>query len=182
MKLLIFSDIHGSLPAARLIARICAARSPEAVLLLGDILYHGPRNPLPEGYDPKGVVETLTPLAPRIIAVQGNCDSEVDAMVLPFPIAPAFIWVLNNGLRIFATHGHIFGPDAMPPLQQGDMLLFGHTHVPLARATPEGILLGNPGSLSLPKEGFPPCYALLEDGIFTVFTDKDEPFLQMPCC
>ena len=181
MKLLIFSDIHGSLPAARRITALHAAHAPEAVLILGDILYHGPRNPLPEEYNPKAVAEILTPLSSRIIAVRGNCDSDVDAMVLPFPIAPEFIWILDNGLRIFATHGHIFSPSALPALHQGDVLLFGHTHIPLARTTREGVHLGNPGSLALPKEDSPPCYGVLENGVFTVFTDQNEVFLQLDC-
>lgn len=185
MKLLIVSDIHGSLPVAERIAALAEIHRPEAILLLGDILYHGPRNPLPEGYAPKAAAEAMVPLASRIIAVKGNCDSEVDAMVLPFPQATGFCWVLagspSRNIRIFATHGHIYGPHNMPPLLPGDVLLYGHTHVPKAETSPEGIHICNPGSLALPKEGHPPCYGVFDKGVFSVFTDRDELYLRNNC-
>lgn len=185
MNLLVFSDIHGSLPVAQRIVDLTRMHRPEAIVLLGDILYHGPRNPLPEGYDPKAVVEALSPLAPRIIAIQGNCDSEVDAMVLPFPLASDFSWIFheNEGcaLRIFATHGHIRGPHNMPPLIEGDALLYGHTHVPKAECNADGIYICNPGSLALPKEDHPSCYGIFADGAFSVYTDTDELYLQIGC-
>lgn len=181
MKLLICSDLHGSLPMARLMLDLADRLRPEAVLLLGDVLYHGPRNPQPEGYAPKAAAEALTPLAPRLIALKGNCDSEVDETVLPFPLAPGFVWVLADGLRVCAVHGHIWGPHALPPLLPGDVLLSGHTHIPAAATTPDGIHLCNPGSLSLPKEGYPPSYGVLEEGIFRVFTTLDAPYLELDC-
>ena len=181
MKLLVFSDIHGSMPAARRVLALTAEHTPAAVILLGDILYHGPRNPLPEGYSPREVAAVLAPLAGRIVAVKGNCDSDVDAMVLPFPLSSDFSWILDGSLRIFATHGHVHGPDNPPPLEEGDVLLFGHTHVPMARTTAAGIHLCNPGSLAMPKEDHPACYGLFEDGVFSVFTDENELYLQLDC-
>lgn len=181
MKLLVFSDIHGSLPAAKRLLSLVIDRDPAAVILLGDILYHGPRNPLPEGYAPAETAAALTPLAGKIIAVRGNCDSEVDAMVLPFPLASDFAWVMDGGRRIFATHGHTHGPENLPPLEEGDALLFGHTHVPMARTTPAGIHLCNPGSIAMPKEDHPACYGLFEDGVFSVLTLENELYLQLDC-
>ncbi len=181
MKMLIFSDIHGSLPAARFMADRTRREKPDAVLLLGDILYHGPRNPLPQGYDPKAAAGALSPLKSRIVAIAGNCDSEVDATMLSFPLSSGFSWIMTDGLRIFATHGHRHTPDALPPLEEGDIFLFGHTHVPMAATTSKGIHLCNPGSLSLPKEGHPPCYGMFEKGLFSVFTDQDELYLQLDC-
>lgn len=185
MKLLIFSDIHGSLPVAKRILALVETHDPVAVLILGDVLYHGPRNPQPSGYAPKAVAEALSPLASRIIAIRGNCDSEVDAMVLPFPLAAPFSWLLHEcpgkPLRVFATHGHIFGPQNIPPLQAGDLLLYGHTHVPEAETNTQGIHICNPGSLSLPKQGHPPCYGLLENGVFSALTDNGETYLRLDC-
>ncbi len=181
MKLLVFSDIHGALPVARLMADLTRRHNPDAVLVLGDILYHGPRNPLPDGYDPKATAGALAPLKSRIIALNGNCDSEVDAAVLPFPLASDFIWIVQPGLRIFATHGHKHTPEDLPPLEEGDIFLSGHTHVPTAQTTTKGIHLCNPGSLALPKEGHPPCYGMFENGIFSVFTQEDELYLQLDC-
>ena len=160
---------------------LAAQHKPDAVLLLGDILYHGPRNPLPESYAPKEAATALAPLARRIIAVQGNCDCEVDAMVLPFPLASGFSWILDGPLRIFATHGHIYNPENLPPLEEGDVLLFGHTHVPMARTTAAGVHLCNPGSLSMPKEDHPACYGLFEEGVFSVLTLENELYLQLDC-
>lgn len=185
MKLLVFSDIHGSLPAAKRILALAAKHDPPVVLLLGDVLYHGPRNPQPEGYAPKETAEALAPLAQKIVAIKGNCDSEVDAMVLPFPLAEPFSWLLHETpgglLRIFATHGHIYGSHHYPPLQKGDVLLYGHTHAPRAERGENGVCLCNPGSLSLPKEESPPCYGIFEAGRFSVLTDKDELYLQLDC-
>lgn len=185
MKLLVFSDIHGSLPVAECVLDLASRHDPEVILVLGDVLYHGPRNPLPVGYSPKSVAEALAPLAPRIIAVRGNCDSDVDAMVLPFSFAEPFTWVLQEKagtvLRIFATHGHIFGPHNMPPLLDGDVLLYGHTHVPKAEKNAGGIRICNPGSLALPKEGHPPCYGIFENGLFSVLTKNDDLYLQLDC-
>ena len=181
MKILIFSDIHGSAPAARLALEQFRQRGAEYLVLLGDTLYHGPRNPLPEGYDPAAVAELFAPVSTRIMAVRGNCDSDVDAMVLPFPLANDFFWVLDSGLRICATHGHIYSPQSPPPLDESDVLLSGHTHIPTAATTTQGVHLCNPGSPALPKDGHPPCYGWFEHATFSVFTTAGELYLKLDC-
>lgn len=181
MRLLVVSDIHGSLAAARIAMDAFRARHADYMLLLGDVLYHGPRNPLPEEYNPAGVAELLAPAAEKIMAVRGNCDSDVDAMVLPFPLSGDTMWLLNDGLRIFVTHGHLYSPENPPPQEEGDVLLSGHTHIPIATTTPRGIHLCNPGSPSLPKDGHPPSYGWLEHGSFSVFTTQGELYLHLDC-
>lgn len=171
MKLLVFSDIHGSLPVAERMVALAQAHGPSGVVILGDVLYHGPRNPLPEGYNPGAAAFALAPLAGLVMAIKGNCDSEVDEVVLPFPLAASDIWIFDGAVRILAVHGHRFGPRNLPPLRPGDVLLSGHTHVPTATVSEGGIRLCNPGSLALPKEGSPPCYGLYENGVFTVIRD-----------
>lgn len=181
MKLLVFSDIHGSLLAARIAMDAFRSRKADYILLLGDILYHGPRNPLPEGYDPAGVAELLAPASGKIMAVRGNCDSDVDSMVLPFPLTGDLMWLLDCGLRVCATHGHVYSPEKPPVLEEGDVLLSGHTHFPTATATPQGIHLCNPGSPALPKDGHPPSYGWLEHGSFSAFTTRGELYLYLDC-
>ena len=181
MKILVFSDIHGSLPVVEQMTALVRHHDPVVSLVLGDVLYHGPRNPQPAGYDPGEAARALAPLSPRIIAVKGNCDSEVDEFVLPFPLAPGFSWVLDGKLRICATHGHHFGPHNIPPLLPGNVLLSGHTHVPMARTTPEGVHLCNPGSMAIPKEDSPPCFGLFDDGIFRVLRENGELYLELNC-
>lgn len=156
----IMSDIHGSMTwLQKALARYEAERAGE-ILLLGDELYHGPRNPLPDGYAPKDVAARLNELADRILAVRGNCDSEVDEMVLDFPILSTYSQVLAGGRRLFLTHGHVYGPAHLPRLRAGDAFFYGHTHVPVARQE-NGIAIVNPGSVSLPKEDSPHSYAVL---------------------
>ncbi len=157
MGILIASDIHGSAFWCERLVGMIGSLSPERVLLLGDILYHGPRNDLPDGYAPKQVIPMLNALADKIICVRGNCDTEVDQMVLDFPVLSDSAYVCAYGERVFATHGHIFSPDSLPKLTDGDILLFGHTHVPMdeVRVTADGrkIRCINPGSVSIPKNG-----------------------------
>ena len=181
MRLLVLSDIHGSAPAARLAMDLFRQRQPDYVLLLGDILYHGPRNHMPEGYDPAAVVDLFAPISPRIMAVRGNCDSDVDSMVLPFPLANDFFWLLDSGLRIFVTHGHHYSPGNLPPLEESDVLLSGHTHMPTATTTIQGIHLCNPGSPALAKDGHPPSYGWFEHASFSVFTTAGELYLKLDC-
>lgn len=179
MKILVFSDIHGALPVVERMLALVERHAPEAIVILGDVLYHGPRNVQPSGYDPGACALALTPLASRIIAVKGNCDSEVDEMVLPFILSPDFVWILDDGLRICATHGHRFGPHNVPRLMPGDVLLSGHTHVPTAESTPQGIHVCNPGSMAIPKEGSPPCFGLIDDGVFQALREDERPYLQL---
>ena len=165
MKWLIASDIHGSAKYARELLSAFDREHADRLLLLGDILYHGPRNDLPEEYAPKAVIALLSAYAPRILCVRGNCDTEVDQMVLPFPILADYA-VLPVGSRLlYATHGHVYNGSHLPPLQQGDILLHGHTHVPLCDVR-EDVTILNPGSTSIPKEDSWHGYMTLKDGLF----------------
>ena len=130
MKIMIASDIHGSAYWCRKLTEAWDREQPERVLLLGDLLYHGPRNDLPEEYNPKEVLAVLNARKDRILCVRGNCDTEVDQMVLEFPILADYAWLAVDDCRIFATHGHIYNTGNLPPLQPGEILLHGHTHIP----------------------------------------------------
>ncbi|MBQ9080030.1 MAG: phosphodiesterase [Clostridia bacterium] len=165
MKLLIASDIHGSATyCEKLLARY-AAESADRLILLGDLLYHGPRNDLPEGYAPKSVIAMLNGIKNELLCIRGNCDTEVDQMVLDFPILADYALLCLDGRTIFATHGHVFNEQKLPPLKQGDILLCGHTHIP--RHTDHGdYIYLNPGSVSIPKEGSPHSYMTYADGKF----------------
>lgn len=169
MRLLIASDIHGSFSSTAVLADMAERIAPDWLILLGDLLYHGPRNPLPEGYDPAKTAQCLNRFSHKIIAVNGNCDAEVDQLLLAFPLAPKFSWILAGGVRILASHGHLHGPEDFGSLGLGvgDAFLRGHSHVPEAW-TADGVHVWNPGSLSLPKQGFPRSYAVYEDSRFRV--------------
>ena len=166
MKLLIASDIHGSLRYCGELLEAVDREKADRLLLLGDILYHGPRNDLPEGYDPKGVIAALNERKNEILCVRGNCDTEVDQMVLAFPVMADYALVWSGNTRMYLTHGHVYCPDRLPPLQEGDILLYGHTHVP-AWEKRGGILCLNPGSVSIPKQDSPRGYMVFSDGVFT---------------
>ena len=172
MKLIIASDIHGCAPACKKLLDIFAASGAERLILLGDILYHGPRNDLPEGYNPKEVIAMLSEYADRLFCVRGNCDTEVDQMVLPFPILSETALLFVDGATWFACHGHRAGanPTAndLPKLPAGSVVLSGHTHIPVLETNADGVTLLNPGSTSIPKGGFPASYAMYEDGRFAV--------------
>ena len=181
-RILIASDIHGDANTAERLIEIYKASGAEKLLLLGDILYHGPRNDLPAGYAPKKVIELLNPLKNEILAVRGNCDTEVDQMVLSFPMLADYAYLSLDGLRIFATHGHKFNTDSLPPLAKGDILLHGHTHVPVAIEFGEDNLYLNPGSLSIPKESSPKSYILYENGVFSFRTLDGEEYKRYSTC
>ena len=151
MKLMIASDIHGSAYWCKKMLEAFEQNGAEKLILLGDILYHGPRNDLPEEYAPKQVIAMLNPLKDKLLCVRGNCDTEVDQMVLDFPVMAEYAYICCDGLRIFATHGHKFNCDNMPPLSKGDILLHGHTHVPVIKDQGDYTYI-NPGSVSIPKE------------------------------
>lgn len=169
MKLLIASDIHGSsFYCGKLIQRI-RKEKPDKLLLLGDLLYHGPRNDLPEGYAPKEVIAMLSEYKEQIIAVRGNCEAEVDQMVLPFPcMADYTILSPEAGVEIFATHGHLWSPEKLPPLNPGTVFLYGHTHIKSSVWEGTNLTL-NPGSVSIPKDGSH-SYMTYENGVFCFFT------------
>ena len=168
MRLLIASDIHGDISGARAVCDAFVREGCDKLLLLGDILYHGPRNDLPEGYDPKAVITLLNGMKDKIIAVRGNCDTEVDQMVLNFPILADYAILFDGKVKIFATHGHHHNTATPPPLSKGDILLHGHTHVLCSVDFGDNNCYINPGSPSLPKENNPKSYAVYEDGRFTV--------------
>ena len=163
MKLLIASDIHGSAFWCRKLMEIIDAEQPDKILLLGDLLYHGPRNDLPKEYAPKDVITMLSSLADRILAVRGNCEAEVDQMVLPFPCMADYALLACDGISMYLTHGHHANPDNLPPLS-GGVFLSGHTHVKLDKLV-DGIRCLNPGSVSIPKDGSHSCL-IFEDGDF----------------
>ncbi|MBQ4051560.1 MAG: phosphodiesterase [Oscillospiraceae bacterium] len=163
MKILIASDIHGSVLYCRELLEAYAREGAEKLLILGDILYHGPRNDLPEGYAPKEVIDLLNPVKNELLCVRGNCDTEVDQMVLQFPILSDSCLLYLDGRTVFATHGHHFNPQTPPMLKKGDILLNGHTHVPKCEPAGDFIYL-NPGSVSIPKEGSTHQYILWDDG------------------
>ncbi len=165
MKILIASDIHGSAYYCRKLAKAFESEKADRLLLLGDILYHGPRNDLPKAYAPKEVIALLSPLKDNIFCVRGNCDTEVDQMVLPFPILADYCVIPIGDRILYATHGHKFSPDNLPPLGKGDILLNGHTHMPKCVQNEDYIYM-NSGSVSIPKESSPHSYMLLENGIF----------------
>lgn len=174
MKVLIASDIHGSAYWAKRLADAVEREAPDRIVLLGDVLYHGPRNDLPREYAPKEVIALLNPLADRIIAVRGNCDAEVDQMVLDFPLMADYSTLVDeDGRELFLTHGHVYGAgmhnsvDHMPALSQGSALVYGHTHVKVNEesAVCPGVWLFNPGSVSIPKDGSH-SYGIYEAGTF----------------
>ena len=180
MRALILSDIHGSAIAARQALSFFEKFRCDRIFLLGDTLYHGPRNPLPAGHGPMGVVEALAPYRDRITAVRGNCDADVDLMMLDMPISDEFAVVNDGDLNLFLSHGHIFEPNCFPadalqslapyapdlekeiPYPKIDAYLFGHTHIWKLEKNFKGVLLVNPGSTSLPKGGNPPTFGLYE--------------------
>ena len=167
MKIQFISDVHGAPGPLEAALEAGHRQGAEQVVFLGDALYHGPRNPLPAGYDPARTAEIFNRQRHRIIAVKGNCDSEVDQMMLAFPALADYAWVLAGKRRIFATHGHRHDPDHLPPLCAGDIFVSGHTHIPLAERRGEFFVL-NPGSVGLPKDGRPSSHAILEADRLTV--------------
>ena len=168
MKLLICSDIHGDFEAATATFEAFKKEGCDRLLVLGDILYHGPRNNLPSGYAPKRVIELLNANREVILAVRGNCDTEVDQMVLNFPILADYAFLSLDGISVFATHGHHHNTATPPPLCKGEILLHGHTHV--LGITPFGDenFYINPGSVSLPKENNSKTYAIYENRSFAI--------------
>ena len=156
MKLIIASDIHGSAYWCGKLMELVEQEKPDKLILLGDLLYHGPRNDLPEGYAPKEVIAMLSRYRDAIIAVRGNCEAEVDQMVLPFPCMAEFSQLYVDGTTFYLTHGPHHNPLALPPLPQHSIFLSGHTHVKLDELH-DGIRCLNPGSVSIPKDGSHSC-------------------------
>ncbi|MDR2725773.1 MAG: phosphodiesterase [Candidatus Adiutrix sp.] len=171
MRLFIASDLHGSAAQAARIRAEIEKTAPEAVVFLGDLLYHGPRNPLPEKYEPAEVAAILGGLGRPILAIRGNCDSEVDQMVLPFHLAES-LWIMSGPHPILAVHGHELpanGGNMKVPEDENVVILFGHIHLPVAEKRGPNHYW-NPGSAALPKDGLPPSYGFYENGRFEVRT------------
>ncbi|MBD1390682.1 phosphodiesterase [Neiella sp. HB171785] len=152
--MLIISDIHGSITALDKALAYKASLGARQIILLGDLLNHGPRNPIPDGYQAAAVAARLNQYADCIVAVRGNCDSEVDQMLCDFPLLAEYNWLIINGKRLCLSHGHTYNPEQLPPLAAGEGFVFGHTHLPLAEHQ-DGVLLFNPGSITIPKGGHP---------------------------
>lgn len=170
MKWLVASDIHGSAEYCEKLLGSYKKEKAEKLLLLGDILYHGPRNNLPKEYAPKDVISMLNEIKEEILCVRGNCDAEVDQMVLDFPIMAEYAVLPLGNRTVFITHGHKFNTKTPPLLKSGDILLHGHTHVPKCEEFGEGYYYLNPGSVSIPKENSPHGYMIIDD---TGFLWKD---------
>ncbi|MDD5923689.1 MAG: phosphodiesterase [Clostridia bacterium] len=163
MKYLVASDIHGSAFYCKQLISVFEYEKPDKIILLGDLLYHGPRNDLPKEYDPKQVIEMLNNYKNKILCVRGNCDGEVDQMVLSFPIMADYAVLYTAGRNIYITHGHKFNLNSLPPLQRDDVILHGHTHIPAWQSFGDNNIYLNPGSVSIPKENSPHSYMIIED-------------------
>lgn len=166
MKLMFASDIHGSAVYARKMKELYEREGAQKLILLGDLLYHGPRNDLPEGYAPKEVIALLNGMKDELLAVRGNCEAEVDQMVLEFPVMADYAVLWLEGRMVFLTHGHHYNEQNLPMLKKGDVLIHGHTHVRAAADRGDYFFL-NPGSLSIPKGDGVHSYLVYEDGVFT---------------
>ena len=175
MRIMIASDIHGSAKYCRMMLERYDAEKAGRLLLLGDLLYHGPRNDLPEEYAPKQVIEMLNARREELLCVRGNCEAEVDQMVLSFPVLAEYALMPLGSRVMFITHGHVYNKENIPPLKAGDILLHGHTHVPACEEL-EGPVYLNPGSVSIPKNGTPHSYMMLEGETFTWKTLAGETF------
>ena len=167
MKLMLASDIHGSAYYAEKMRQAYIDEKADRLILLGDLLYHGPRNDLPKNYAPKKVIEILNDIKEEILCVRGNCDTEVDQMVLDFPIMADYAVIYADGRTLYLTHGHKFNPENPPKLKKGDYLVNGHTHIPANEDKGDFIYI-NPGSVSIPKAGSGHTYMIYENGEFAL--------------
>ncbi len=180
-NIMFFSDVHGSPESVELLLHRISQRNPQLLVLLGDILYHGPRNPLRSDYAPPKVVEQINQFKNQLIAVRGNCDCEVDQMLLQFPIMSDYSTLMLDSQRFFLTHGHLWSVDNLPPIPAGTVFASGHTHIPkLEVLTDSGVIAFNPGSTSLPKGGWPASYGVYENARLQVLNlESDEVLLSL---
>ncbi len=165
MKLMFASDIHGSEYFLDILLERFKEEAPDKLILLGDLLYHGPRNDLPKGYAPKEVIKKLNAMKSELLCVRGNCEAEVDQMVLEFPIMADYAVLFLDNRMVYLTHGHQYNLENKPPMNKGDILIHGHTHVQ-AMIEQDEILYLNPGSVSIPKDGNENSYMIYENGEF----------------
>ena len=177
MKWMIASDIHGSAYYCRELLAAFEREGAQKLMLLGDVLYHGPRNDLPRDYAPKEVIAMLNGIKEKLLCVRGNCDTEVDQMVLEFPVLADYAVLVSGERMIYATHGHVYNENKLPPLQKGDVLMHGHTHVPKCVEHEEYLYI-NPGSVSIPKENSAHSYLILEDGRLTWKNLQGEAYME----
>ena len=175
MKWMIASDLHGSALTCRALFDAFDREGADRLIFLGDLLYHGPRNDLPEKYAPKEVIALLNERKNSLFCVRGNCDTEVDQMVLEFPILADYALIDLGERTLFLTHGHHFHAAALPPLKKGDILIHGHTHIPIWEEH-EGILVLNPGSVTIPKGGSERGYMIFENSEFIWKNLKGEEY------
>lgn len=180
MKIMFASDIHGSELYARKTAEIFEKEQAERLVLLGDLLYHGPRNALPEGHNPQGAADILNSLSDSILAVRGNCDAEVDQLMLKFPIMADYALLMADGLNIYVSHGHIYNPQNPLPMKREDILVNGHTHIAAAEQT-EGCFYLNPGSVALPKDKTGGSYMLYDTLRFKIKSLNGEVLFEHRC-
>lgn len=181
MKLLFFSDVHGVPAALEQFFAHAAAMRPDRLVFLGDALYHGPRNGVPSGYDPRRAADIFNAHAAEILAVRGNCDADVDQFMLHFPILSDCSEILAGSTRFFLTHGHVWNAAHLPPIPVGTVLVHGHTHIPELVRRPDGITIFNPGSISLPKNGNPPTFGLFDGSTLSVLRLADAaPVFSLP--
>ncbi len=174
MKLFFASDLHGCSAATQKVIDAYRQSGAQHLILLGDTLNHGPRNPVPKRYNPPVVAELLNEVAKGVIAVRGNCDSEVDQMLLDFPMMTEYAWVLlESGQRLFLTHGHLYNANTRPPLKEDDVICHGHTHIPVAEKE-NGIFVFNPGSVTFPRNDFPASYGVFDNGTLSVISFEGE--------
>lgn len=178
MKIFVISDIHGSKSALEAALSAFEREHAGLIAILGDYLNHGPRNPIPEGYDPPGTARLLNERRELIVPVRGNCDSEVDQMMLEFPMLADYSTMLLGSRRVFLTHGHELSPERLPPLSAGSVFLCGHTHLPLLERRGE-IFVMNPGSITLPKGDHPRTYGLIEESSLEIRTIEGENFSRL---
>ncbi len=175
MKWLIASDIHGSAKYCKMLMDRFAEEKADRMLILGDLLYHGPRNDLPDEYNPKLVIEMLNSAKERLVCVRGNCDGEVDQMVLSFPIMAEYAVIDMGGTIVYATHGHHFNEEHPLPMPGGCVLLCGHTHVPKS-VRHDRFTYMNPGSVSIPKDNSRHSYMVWEDGFIWKDLQTGNPY------
>ena len=162
MNILFFSDTHGSCDALERIMELDAELKPDLIAFLGDALYHGPRNEICADYNPRGAAKMFNDFKDKLVAVRGNCDSEVDQVMLEFPLMESYTTIFDGGRRFFLTHGHIWGENHIPPLPFGTIVASGHTHVARIAEGENGMVFFNPGSTTRPKHGAPPSYGFYD--------------------
>lgn len=179
MKYMFASDIHGSEFYCKKMLQRFQEEKAERLVLLGDLLYHGPRNDLPKDYAPKAVIELLNSQKENLLCVRGNCEAEVDQMVLQFPVLADYAMLCIDGYTIFLTHGHHYNKECPPPLKKGDILMNGHTHIQALENCGDYFYL-NPGSVSIPKNGNQHSYMIYEDHTFTIKNLDGEDIMSLP--